>query len=103
MNETQPSFNQNSTANSSTLMNERTRSREITSELDSFLAGIDEFKKQKEEEKVAERRAVIGSKTTDGKPAYYKRGPHNKQGSEEKLVLDSFLNNLLGKKVAMEM
>ena len=52
---------------------------------------------------MAERRAVIGSKTTDGKPAYYKRGPHNKQGSEEKLVLDSFLNNLLGKKVAMEM
>lgn len=45
MNETQPSFYQNSTANSSSLMNERTRSREMTSELDCFLAGIDEFKK----------------------------------------------------------
>lgn len=88
MNESQPSFNQNSTANSSTMMNDkqadRTGSREITSEVDSFLAGIDDYsKKQKEEEKVPEKKAVCGAKTKDGKPAYYNRGPHNKQGNED--------------------
>lgn len=88
------------------MINERTRSREITSELDGFLAGIDEFKKQqeerREEEKVIEKEAVVGAKTKEGKPSYYKRGPHNKQGNEEKLVLDTFINNLFGKKTAME-
>ena len=85
------------------MINDRTRSKEITSELDSFLAGIDEFSKhQKEEEKVPEKKMVVGAKTKDGKPAYYNRGAHNKQGSDQQLVYDAFINNLLGKKTLME-
>ena len=80
------------------MQHERARSREVTSELDSFLAGIDDYSKNQAKEEAKEKKAVVGAKTKDGKPAYY----NISSVIEDEKVISTLLNNLTGKKTPME-